>query len=128
TSTEMALGIVFCAPIEEYFFRGILMEPAFRIGEKSKDKFTVWKYSPEKGKPNKEMSYIELGAIVLSSVIFSAFHVNYYNDTRLLLMVFVGGISLSISYFWSKDLTPIILAHFTLNIIFVAQFWMVHGL
>lgn len=122
TSTEMALGIVFCAPIEEYFFRGILMEPCFRVGEKSKNKFTVWKY---KDKPDKEMSYIELGAIFLSSAIFSSFHVNYYGDTRLLLMIFIGGLWLSTVYFWNKSLTSVILSHFLLNIIFCWQFWMV---
>ena len=128
TSTEMALGIVFCAPVEEYFFRGILMEPAFRIGEKSKDKFTVWKYKQEKEKPDKEMSYIELGGIILSAAIFSSFHINYYSQPQLLLIVFVGGLWLSLVYFWNRDLTSVILAHFLLNIIFVYQFWMVHGL
>ena len=128
TSTEMALGIVFCAPVEEYFFRGLLMEPCFRVGMKSKDKFTVWKYSPEKKKPDKKMSYIELGGIVLSSIIFALFHVNYYNDVRLMLMVFTGGIWLALVYWWNKDLTVVILAHFLLNIIFVFQFYQVFGL
>ena len=125
TSTAMILGIVFCAPIEEYFFRGLLMEPAFRIGAKSKDKFTVWTY---KDKPDKEISYVELGGIILSSIIFASFHINYYNDTRLLLMVFAGGCWLAFVYFWNRDLTSIILAHFLLNIIFCYQFWMVYGL
>lgn len=128
TSTEMALGIVFCAVCEEYFFRGILMEPCFRVGMKSKDKFTVWKYSPEKKKPDKEMSYIELGGIVLSAVIFALFHVNYYSQPRLLLMVFAGGIWLGSVYWFFKDLTPLILGHFLLNIIFVYQFYIISGL
>ena len=128
TSTEMALGIVFCAVCEEYFFRGILMERCFRVGMKSKDRFTVWKYSPEKKKPDKKMSYIELGGIVLSSIIFALFHVNYYNDVRLMLMVFVGGLWLAFVYWWNKDLTAVILSHFLLNIIFVIQFYQVFGL
>lgn len=128
TSTEMALGIVFCAVCEEYFFRGLLMEPCFRVGMKSKDKFTVWKYSPEKKKPDKEMSYIELGSIVLSALIFALFHVNYYTQPRLVLMVFVGGGWLGLVYWWNKDLTSVILAHFLLNIIFVVQFYQVFGL
>lgn len=126
TTVERALGVVMCSPIEEYFFRGVLMEPCFRVGEKSKNKFIVWTYKDNK--PAKEISYVELGGILLSSCIFASFHVNYYGDTRLLLMVFLGGIWLSISYFWNRDLTPIILAHFTLNIIFVWQFWMIYGL
>ena len=125
TSTEMALGIVFCAVCEEYFFRGILMEPAFRTGAKSKDKITIWKYNPKKKKPNKEISYVELGGIILSSIIFALFHMNYYSQPRLLLMVFVGGIWLATVYFWNKDLTVVILAHFLLNIIFVYQFYLV---
>lgn len=128
TSTEMALGIVFCAPVEEYFFRGIIMELTFRIGEKSKDKFTVWKYSPKKKKPDKEMSYIELGGILLSAVMFATLHINYYGDARLIGMVFVGGLWLSLVYWWGRDLTPIILAHFLLNITFVFQYYQVTGL
>ena len=125
TSTEMMLGVVFCAVVEEYFFRGILMEPAFRIGEKSKDKFTVWKY---KDKPNKEISYVELGGIILSAAIFASFHVNYYGQIRLIGMVFVGGLWLATVYFWNKDLTAVILAHFLLNIVFVSQYYMIYGL
>lgn len=128
TREEMALAIVFCAVCEEYFFRGMILEVPFRVGEKSKTKFTVWKYPPEKGKPDKEMSYIELGAIILSAVIFSAFHVNYYSQPRLLLMVFVGGCWLGLVYWWNKDLTSVILSHFLLNIIFVVQFYQVTGL
>jgi len=123
TREEMALAIVFCSVCEEYFFRGMLLEIPFRIGEKSKDKFIVWRY---KDKPPKEMSYIELGSIVLSAIIFALFHVNYYSQPRLLLMVFVGGCWLGLVYWWNKDLTSVILAHFLLNIIFVYQtFWMV---
>ena len=125
TSTEMMLGVVFCAVVEEYFFRGILMEPAFRIGEKSKNKFTVWKY---KDKPNKEISYAELGGIILSAAIFAAFHVNYYSQIRLIGMVFVGGLWLGFVYWWNRDLTAIVLSHFLLNIIFIYQYWMVIGL
>lgn len=128
TREEMALAIVFCSVCEEYFFRGMLLEVPFRIGSKSKDKFTVWKYKPETGKPDKKMSYIELGGILLSSAIFSAFHVNYYSQPRLLLMVFVGGLWLGIVYWWNKDLTSVILSHFLLNIVFVVQFYQVIGL
>lgn len=128
TREEMALAIVFCSVCEEYFFRGMILEIPFRIGEKSKDKFTVWKYSPEKGKPDKEMSYIELGGIIGSAVFFSAFHVNYYSQPNLLLMVFVGGCWLGLVYWWNKDLTSVILSHFLLNIIFVVQFYQVTGL
>ena len=127
TSTEMALAIVFAPACEEYFFRGILMEPTFRVGRKAKpnQKFTVWRYSSKKRKPPKEMSYVELSGIILSGVMFAGFHVNYYSDIRLMAMVLVGGWWLSLAYFWNKDLTAVILAHFLLNIIFVVQFYQV---
>lgn len=128
TREEMALATVFCSVCEEYFFRGMLLEIPFRVGEKSKNKFIVWRYSPEKKKPNKEMSYIELGAIVLSASIFSSVHINYYSQPSLLLMVFVGGLWLGLVYWFNKDLTSVILSHFLLNIIFVAQFYQVSGL
>jgi len=128
TSTEMALGIVMCAPVEEYFFRGVLMEPSFIIAKKSKNKITIWKYPPRKKKPDKEISYVEIGMIFLSAAIFSSVHVNYYGQLNLLLMVFAGGCWLSFIYWWNRDLTPLILSHFLLNIFFVYQYYMVVGL
>ena len=128
SSTEMALGIVFCSVVEEYFFRGLFMEISFKLSKGSKNKFTVWKYSPEKKKPNKEISYIELCGIILSAALFSSFHINYYSQPRLLWMVFVGGLWLATVYWWNRDLTSIILSHFLLNIIFVVQFYQVVGL
>lgn len=128
TSTEMALGIVFVAPIEEYFFRGILMEFSFSAGKNSKNKLTLWTYNPIKKKPDKQISYVEIAGIIISASIFAAFHVNYYSQTNLMWMVFVGGIWLSFIYFWNRDLTAIILAHFLLNIVFVVQYYQIYGL
>lgn len=119
TSTEMALAVVFAAVCEEYFFRGFLLEPFFRWGRKG-NKFTIWN--------KKKMSYIELLGIFISSIAFAMFHVNYYNDIRLMLVVFFGGLWLGIVYFWNKDMTSVILAHFLLNIIFIAQFYQVIGI
>ena len=127
TSTEMMLGIVMCAPVEEYFFRGLLMEVPFKLGAKAKDKdkITIWKYNPKKKKPDKEISYAEIGGILFSATIFAGFHVNYYSQANLMFMVFFGGIWLSFVYWWNKDLTSVILSHFLLNIFFVYQYWMV---
>lgn len=127
TSLELVLATVFCPPCEEYFFRGILMEPAFQLGKKTKpeNKFIIWRYSPKKGKPPKVISIYEICSIIGSGVFFAVFHVNYYGQTNLMLMVLVGGWWLSLVYFWNKDLTALILAHFLLNIIFVYQFWKV---
>ena len=131
SSTEMALGIVFCAVVEEYFFRGMLMEIPFRLAVKSKNKITIWTYKKKEGqpkKPDKEITIVEIGMIFLSGAIFSSFHVNYYGQLNLLIMVFVGGVWLAFVYFWNKDLTPLILSHFLLNIVFVIQFYQVSGL
>lgn len=123
TSTEMALAVVFCSVCEEYFFRGLLMEPLFKIGRKAKpdQSFIVWGYSPKKRKSAKIMSHIELFGIIVLGSVFAAFHMNYYGQPRLILMVFFGGLWLGFVYFWNKDLTAVILSHFLLNIIFVYQ-------
>ena len=131
SSTEMALGIVFCAVVEEYFFRGILMEPAFLMAKKTKTKYTIWTYKKKEGrpkKPDKEITIVEIGMIFLSGAVFSAFHVNYYGQLNLILMVFVGGCWLGAVYWFNRDLTPLILSHFLLNIVFVFQFYQVGGL
>lgn len=128
TSSEMALGVVMVAPIEEYFFRGVLMEPFFRWGAKSKDKIILWNYNPKKKKADIKISYVEIAGIILSGVIFASFHVSYYDQRNLMWMVFAGGCWLSFCYFLYKDLTPLILAHFLLNIWFMAQYYQVLGL
>ncbi|KKN04921.1 hypothetical protein LCGC14_1092610 [marine sediment metagenome] len=134
TSTEMALAVVFCAVCEEFFFRGLLMEPTFRIGKKSKKKLRVWNPRNNRNKSSwskiftpvdNEISYIEIFGILLQSCFFAAFHVNYYGQPRLIGMVFVGGIWLGLTYWWWRDLTAVILAHFLLNIIFIFQWYQV---
>lgn len=122
TSTEMALAIVFCPVCEEFFFRGILLEPFFKIGKKvpKSDRINVWK--------DKEISYYEIFGIIFSGALFSLFHINYYGNPNLIFMVMFGGSWLAFVYWYWKDLTLVILAHFMLNIIFVVQFYQVIGL
>lgn len=114
---EYAMAIAFASICEELFFRGLLLEPFFMLGKTDK-KIQLWK--------NKEISHIEILGILISGVAFSIFHINYYGNPSLMFMTFVGGIWLGFSYFYWKDLTAVILAHFLLNIIFIAQFWMVN--
>lgn len=122
TSTEMALAIIFCPVVEEYFFRGILMEPFFIIAKKipKKNKIKIWK--------DREISYHEIFGIMFNGAVFSMFHINYYGNPRLIFMVMFGGSWLAMVYWWNKDLTAVILAHFLLNIIFIAQYYQVIGL
>ncbi len=116
-SSEFALAVVFASICEEYFFRGILLEPTFKMARKARpdQKFNVWK--------DKEMSYVELAGVIFSGVVFAAFHVNYYGQANLILMVLTGGIWLGFVYWFNKDLTSVILSHFLLNIIFIFQFY-----
>lgn len=115
---EMAMGITFCSVCEELFFRGLLLEPFFQLGKSDHKKIKLWN--------KKEISYIEILGVLISSIAFAVFHINYYGNPRLLFMVFVGGIWLGFCYWYWRDITANILSHFLLNIIFVYQFWMVN--
>lgn len=109
---EYAMAVVFCAPAEELFFRGILLEPFFRMGKNNQDIRITSK---------KSISYIEIMGIFLSGIFFAIYHTNYYNNPRLIGMVIGGGLWLGFMYYWYRDLTALILSHFLLNIIFIIQ-------
>ncbi|MFW9971265.1 MAG: lysostaphin resistance A-like protein [Candidatus Odinarchaeota archaeon] len=112
TNVEMGLAIVFCAVAEEYFFRGLLLEFFIKLG-KTSEKFKVFR--------GREISLIEIFGILISGALFAGLHINYYGNVKLIGMVFVGGIWLGICYWYFRDLTANILAHFLLNTIFVIQ-------
>lgn len=109
---EVALAIVFAGVSEEFFFRGILLEPFFRAGV-SDEKIKLWK--------DKKIAYVEIFGILFSGLLFAIFHVNYYGNLSLGLMVIVAGIWLAFSYWYWKDITAVILAHVFLNMIFVIR-------
>lgn len=125
TSTEMAMAIAFAAVCEELFFRGVLMEPFFRYAKKipRSQKIRIWKN--KKTGEIKEITYLEIFGIMMNGIIFSFFHINYYGNPNLIFMVMFGGSWLAGAYFWWKDLTASMLAHFLLNIIFIYQFYKV---
>jgi len=115
---EFALAIIFSAPSEELFFRGILISVFIQMGKHSKGVHLTKK---------KEISYMEIIGIGLSAVAFAGLHINYYNDVRIMLSVFIGGLALGFLFWWWRDLTACILGHLLLNIITVGQyFWMVN--
>lgn len=116
---EMALAIVFAAPCEEYFFRGVLMEIFFKTSEYEKKKYKVGNTFITAG--------IFLG-LFFSSAMFAVLHVNYYDDIRLMLIVFLGGLVYAVAYYYSKDITGVILAHFVLNVIAVGQMFFLFNL
>jgi len=117
TSTEMALAIAFCPVCEEYFFRGIMMEPFFKAGRDAPkdERIKLWK--------DREITYWEIFGILFSGLLFAIFHINYYGNPNLIFMVMFGGSWFALTYWYWKDLTAVILAHFLLNIIFIVQFY-----
>ena len=115
---EIALAIIFAGPSEENFFRGVLISIVIVSFSNVGFKIRIFK---------KELSMGVLFGIILTSLFFGAIHVNYYNDFSLLLGTVLCGFWLGISYWYTEDITAVILAHFALNFIVVAQtFWMVN--
>jgi len=116
--SEIALAIVFCGVSEEFVFRGIMMEPFFRLGIKDKKKYHLWK--------DYWISVIEIYGILISGTLFALFHFNYYENLGLGLTVIFGGFWLGFCYWYWKDITAVIFAHVLLNMIFVIQtYWQV---
>lgn len=114
-----ALAIVFAGVSEELFFRGLLISPLIRLG-KNDTKYKIRKFGKKQGY-YLEISFIELFGIMLSSTFFAILHVNYYNNIRLMISVFLSGIVLGLFYQKYRDLTANILAHFILNTIVTIQ-------
>lgn len=124
---EMALAIVFAAPAEELFFRAFLIGIFDRISDEVEED----KLSRKTG--ISALSIILSGTVFgifswfFTSTLFALFHVNYYNDIRLMLIVFLGGMVYSIAYWKMRDITGCILAHFALNIYAVVQIFGLAG-
>ncbi|MCP4651527.1 MAG: CPBP family intramembrane metalloprotease [PVC group bacterium] len=120
---DRAMAIMFAGPAEELFFRGLMISLFVAIGA-SFPGYVIRRKSS--GKEEKTISPMEIMGIFLSSILFAFMHTNYYADIGVILSVFVSGIALGFFYWWWRDLTANILAHFLLNIITVAQvFWLV---
>jgi len=109
---DRAMAIMFAGPAEELIFRGFIISVFIILG-KDTQKYKIWK--------DKEISPIEIFGILLSSMLFAVIHVNYYGDFRIIISVFFSGLALGFLYWWWRDLTACILAHFLFNIITVAQ-------
>lgn len=109
---EIAMAIIFAAPSEEVFFRGVLVSLVIVAFRNVKNKFTIFK---------KRISIYEIFGIILTGIAFAMLHVNYYENIAFLLGTFLCGIWLGFTYFYWEDLTACILAHFILNFICVIQ-------
>lgn len=97
---DRALYLLFAAVGEELFFRLFIME--------------LLEYTSKSplGK---------LIAVPISVTLFTAIHVNYYNNLPALASVFGGGLILAIAYYVWDNITANILAHFYLNAIAVGS-------
>lgn len=118
---EFFLAVIFAAPCEEVFFRSLILEPFIQFGKDDATKLKITE--------NHTITYTEMLGILLSSLLFTAFHINYFSNQRVMLMVFFGGLFLGFAYIYYKDLTALILGHFCLNILVVWQtFFLIGGL
>ena len=115
---EMALAVIFASISEELFFRGFIISFFISIGYNSPNKIRLTK--------KRSISSIEIIGIFLSSLSFALIHINYYGDISIMLTVFIGGLWLSIMFWWTRDLTSVMLAHFLLNfIVSIQTIWVV---
>lgn len=114
---EIYMGMVFAAPAEELFFRAFGMSIFTRIGHNDTDKISLGK--------KRRISYPEIIGLFVTSLAFMALHVNYYNNLTAMLTVFFGGLVLAFMYWWYRDLTAVVLAHFALNILVVGRMFFV---
>lgn len=111
-----AASIIFAAPAEEVLFRGILFG-IFLVMASDMDLGLKVKIG------KRELSPIELFGMLFSSIIFAAFHINYYGDVRMLFSIGITGFGLCFSYWYWRDLPASIYAHFVLNLWSVIQIY-----
>jgi membrane protease YdiL (CAAX protease family) len=126
-----ALALMFAGPTEEVIFRGLILTPFitndFNISiatptAKGAKGFPYFKIDFSKGK----VSVGKLFGLIISSLLFMAFHVNYYNDYQTMFGLFVGGLLLGIVYIRYENLTANVLAHFGWNtLISIRTYWVV---
>lgn len=111
---DKALAIAFAGPAEEALFRGLIITMFIVVGMDS-TKYVITK--------KVAISAIEVFGIILSAVLFTVLHRNYYSMPNLLMAIFFSGIALAFFYWYPKwrDLTACILAHFALNMWTVFQ-------
>lgn len=108
SNIDLYFYIILCAPSEELFFRGFLL---------SKFK-NIYYYNPlsiKVGK-NKTISLTSIFSILISSSLFTIIHINYYDDTEMLIQILIGGILLGWLYWSTDDLTACVFAHLFINI------------
>lgn len=112
---EMALAIVFAAPAEELFFRAFLINVFDRVSEEVKEEKVAKRTGIKSIGILLSGTAFGLFSWIFTSLLFALFHVNYYGDVRLMLIVFVGGFIYAVLYWYFRDITGCILAHFALN-------------
>lgn len=103
TNIAEIMYTVFSAVTEELFFRGAVLGLFIYIarGQKKHIMFA---------------GTIISSGLAVSASLFMGYHVNYYHDPILLVIVFVGGLALGYSYVKTGDIMTPMLAHFLLNL------------
>lgn len=109
SNIDLYFYVVLCAPSEELFFRGFYLSKLKRI----------YIYSPFNIKitANRSISLLEFFSVLSSSCLFTALHINYYENFRMLILLFCGGLILGWLYWRTEDLTACIFAHLFINIV-----------
>jgi len=100
TSLEKAFYVAFAAPLEEIFHRAFVITGiVMLLSLISKKHVTVWK----------------VVAVIISSVIFTAFHFSNYGNLRAMLATLGVGLVLGTTFVIWEDITANIVAHFLAN-------------
>ncbi|MFW9973081.1 MAG: lysostaphin resistance A-like protein [Candidatus Odinarchaeota archaeon] len=106
---ESYFYIILCAPAEELFFRGFFLSKLKKIYNYKTYNIKLFK--------NKKVSLLSIFSVLISSLLFTSFHINYYNNIKMILLLFFGGIIFGSMYWSTDDLTACVLAHLIYNII-----------
>ena len=123
---DIALSIVFAGVAEELFFRGILIGSSIKLSEFIRKQSIInLKFLKGTKIGKRDISIIDIMSIILSSLFFGAMHQNYYGDAGVLLATFLSGFMLGTMYWYFRDISANIFAHFILNMI--AGFQMLAG-
>lgn len=95
------------AIVEELFFRGFLVMLVQGL---------LVKFFNIKPRKEEDLIVINLFCSILSGAIFALVHTSYWTDPFLMVLTFAGGISQSIFYIKTKNLSVPMLSHAAINL------------
>lgn len=98
---NIALAVIFAAPCEEIMFRGLIISLFIALSVKI---------------TKKEKTVISFIGVIISALLFMAFHTNYYGYFNILMSVLIGGLVFGIGYWITDNLGAVIFAHLFVNL------------